>query len=535
MGNDESKVVLELNEDDKTCLTFWQKFTYSLGQTAVSLSPALISSWLIYYYIGRTDEMHNGLLLVSAIAMSFGGLVPRFLEAIAEPLVGYWSDKFNFKMGRRIPWIVFGTPLLVLTSILIWWPPDAPTIIPAPKVQAAVHDQATADPSANLEHAASTGAVESSEPVIPPEAKPPGKVLFHLFSLEITPNFLWLLVIHTVFWCKYTAVVAPYLSLLPEITPYNNERINTSMFMAYNDVAGSVLGSAGLGVLIGAFAGGITIFGWRLDNAYKVCGLLIGILFTVCFYVSVSMIRETPYHEAKAVRFKFIQAFTETFRNPTFTPYVIASAAIRMSTDIILAGMPFMVTRIMLLSEEYAGYLQGVIILGAAFFFPLVSSKAIKHGKKSVYLFGMLLFTIALILLTMMKHLPILGWPIAAIASLFGFHMSAQWVSFAHCIGCLAICALPVAIIFVMQRPILNDVMDYDEKLTGYRREAMYNGMEGLISKPASGIAYFIVPLLLKYLGDTPDHPWGVLSTPITAAVLMFVGWVGFKFYQIEK
>jgi GPH family glycoside/pentoside/hexuronide:cation symporter len=206
-----------------------------------------------------------------------------------------------------------------------------------------------------------------------------------------------------------------------------------------------------------------------------------------------------------------------------------------MATDIILAGMPFMVTRLMGLDEEYAGYLQGVLILGAMLFFPLVAAKAVKHGKKSVYLFGLVLFAVALALLALLKHFPILGWPVAFVAGLLGSPLDPNEIAFAHTVVTLAICALPLAVIFVMQRPILNDVMDHDETLTGYRREAMYNGMEGLVSKPASGLAYFIVPLLLSAFGDTAERPWGVLATPIAASVLMFLGYLGFRRYPLDK
>lgn len=539
-------------------MSFAEKFTYSLGQTAVSLSPALISSWLVYYYIGRIEN-GKGLLLVSATAMSLCGLVPRFLEAIAEPLVGYWSDKWNFKMGRRIPWIVFGTPFLTLFSILIWFPPDPPSVYTVGVGTSANLPALTESQPESIEQhppvrrmgenvggesisgGAAIGAAEAqtqgaahSPRADRPEAEIPGKVLFRVLSLEVTPNVIWLVCVHTLFWIMYTAVVAPYLSLLPEITSFNDERINVSMYMAYNDVAGSVLGSAGLGLLLSMFSTGWTVFGLHLDK-FKVSGIVIGAVFTVCFYSSVLLVRETPYTESKAVKFNFLQAFRETFKNPTFVPYVVASGAIRMSTDIVLAGMPFMVTRIMNLEESYAGYLQGVIILGAALFFPFVERSAVRRGKKAVYLFGMALFAAGLVLLSCMKHAPLFGWMAAGLVRLLGHTLEPQWVIFVHTMVCLGVCALPVAIIFVLQRPILNDVMDRDERLTGYRREAMYNGMEGLISKPASGIAYFIVPLLLKYLGDTPERPWGVLSTPATAALLMAVGWVGFTFYQIEK
>ncbi len=105
--------------DETPVLSFWAKFTYAFGQVAVSLSPALISSWLIYFYIGRKDASGHEILLVSAAAMSVGGLVPRLLEAIAEPMVGYFSDKWHFRMGRGIPWGVLATPIAAAVLMFI--------------------------------------------------------------------------------------------------------------------------------------------------------------------------------------------------------------------------------------------------------------------------------------------------------------------------------------------------------------------------------------------------------------------------------
>ena len=490
MADISNNSIQSINEDDKTCLSFAEKFTYAFGQMAVSLSPALISSWLIYFYTGRTTPDGQTIFLVSAMAMSLGGLIPRFIEAVAEPIVGHLSDKWNFRMGRRIPWVAFGTPFLMLFSVIIWFPPDA------------------------------AGA---------------GRLYFNLFGLDVTTNFMYLLFTHTGFWVLYTAVVAPYLSLLPEITPYNNERIKVSEYMAYSDVIGTALGSLGLGFMISAFAGGLRIGSFALDNAYQVSGLFIGLFFAISFYVSIWKVREKPFDKSKAVGFKFSESVVETFKNPTFPAYVTASAAIRMGVDVILAAMPFLVARLMGLSEGLAGALQGVIVLGAAFLFPLVSHLAEKHGKKKIFLLGLIWFVGCLVLLAMVKHFPLFGYPVAGVASLLGYHLTASWVSFSHAMVTLALTAFAVSIVFVLQRPILTDVIDYDEKLTTYRREAMYNGMEGLISKPASGIAYFIVPLLNKYLGATAEQPMGILAAPIVAAAILFVGWWFFRPYPIEK
>ena len=56
-----------------------------------------------------------------------------------------------------------------------------------------------------------------------------------------------------------------------------------------------------------------------------------------------------------------------------------------------------------------------------------------------------------------------------------------------------------------------------------------------MITKFAAGLATVIAPMMLKYFGDTPDHPGGIILIGPVAGVLLFAGWVAFKFYPIEK
>ena len=43
------------------------------------------------------------------------------------------------------------------------------------------------------------------------------------------------------------------------------------------------------------------------------------------------------------------------------------------------------------------------------------------------------------------------------------------------------------------------------------------------------------MPLLLSTLGDSAEHPWGVLATPLVASVLLFIGYLGFRSYPLDK
>ena len=75
------------------------------------------------------------------------------------------------------------------------------------------------------------------------------------------------------------------------------------------------------------------------------------------------------------------------------------------------------------------------------------------------------------------------------------------WSPFAQALFMFGLAAVPVAIALVVTRPLLADVIDADEKLTGLRREGVYNGMEGLIMKVAAGLGLLIAGLIFAIFG----------------------------------
>ncbi|MCE2499561.1 MAG: MFS transporter [Dehalococcoidia bacterium] len=48
----------------------------------------------------------------------------RFIDAFTDPLIGWWSDRTRSRWGRRIPFILFSTPLYALFGALIWYLPS---------------------------------------------------------------------------------------------------------------------------------------------------------------------------------------------------------------------------------------------------------------------------------------------------------------------------------------------------------------------------------------------------------------------------
>jgi glycoside/pentoside/hexuronide:cation symporter, GPH family len=94
---------------------------YAAGAFGFNVLVQTYSLWLIYFYApppgaGRPTIIP---LVTLGLVLTLG----RILDAIDDPLIGYWSDITRSRWGRRLPFVVGGTPLLALTFYAIWHPP----------------------------------------------------------------------------------------------------------------------------------------------------------------------------------------------------------------------------------------------------------------------------------------------------------------------------------------------------------------------------------------------------------------------------
>lgn len=51
-------------------------------------------------------------------------VLARLTDVITDPLMGMVSDRWQTRFGRRKPWLVLGTPLMLLSTVMIFMPPE---------------------------------------------------------------------------------------------------------------------------------------------------------------------------------------------------------------------------------------------------------------------------------------------------------------------------------------------------------------------------------------------------------------------------
>lgn len=459
-------------------LSWGKRLAYAAGNFGVGLMPAMIGSWAMYYYAPPAEEGPTCLKTYVPIYLIGAMLaIGRVAEALINPFIGDWSDKTNSRWGRRIPYILFGAPVLAIGLCLLWFPP------------------------------------------VPHES---------------LVNAAWVCFWMTIVSCAFAVVVAPYLSLLPELTPHNHERITLSALMAVFEVLGTLAAVAGSAIIIdrykcGVFYSGVGDFTINLQagfagyvpqysggfNGFMLAGILFASVGLLAFYVTGLGVKEKPYSAAKAVTLPFMTGVKEVFRNPGFSPYLAFMTAIRIGMDTVVVVIPYIVTTVMGGSEADAGLVQLVVLAGAILLFPIVEKLSVRYGKKRVTLWGCAAFVIILPFILLIGKVP------GVTPMMHGYLI-------------FGLATFPVAVFSVLPRPLLADIIDLDEKTTGFRREAMFNGMEGLFTRSASGLAWVVSSLLFFAFGNSADNPLGILLTGPVGSAVVLVGALWFMKYPLK-
>jgi GPH family glycoside/pentoside/hexuronide:cation symporter len=92
-----------------------KSFNYAIGMFGTSIPINMLKTYAAIYYVGTL-----GLTTMQLSLMLF---IYAFIDAIDNPVYGFLSDRTRSRWGRRRPWLVIGTPLLVICFIIFYSPP----------------------------------------------------------------------------------------------------------------------------------------------------------------------------------------------------------------------------------------------------------------------------------------------------------------------------------------------------------------------------------------------------------------------------
>lgn len=66
-------------------------------------------------------------LLIEPAVVGFLFGLSRIWDAVTDPIVGSWSDRTRTRLGRRRPWMLAALPVIAVTTVFLWSPPETLT------------------------------------------------------------------------------------------------------------------------------------------------------------------------------------------------------------------------------------------------------------------------------------------------------------------------------------------------------------------------------------------------------------------------
>ncbi|MBN1579451.1 MAG: MFS transporter [Anaerolineae bacterium] len=89
-----------------------KSFNYAIGMFGTSIPINMLKTFAFTFYVlglGVTTQQWAAMLLIYT-----------FIDALDNPIYGFLSDRTRSRWGRRRPWLVIGTPLLILCFIAFY-------------------------------------------------------------------------------------------------------------------------------------------------------------------------------------------------------------------------------------------------------------------------------------------------------------------------------------------------------------------------------------------------------------------------------
>lgn len=95
---------------------------YAFGSFSGNLVSRVMAAWLFFFYAANREDAD---IPARVPTWAVGAIltVTTVLDALDDPLIGYWSDRTHTRWGRRIPFVLLATPPWALLFFLLWTPP----------------------------------------------------------------------------------------------------------------------------------------------------------------------------------------------------------------------------------------------------------------------------------------------------------------------------------------------------------------------------------------------------------------------------
>ena len=319
---------------------------FAVGQFGWSLLSGIVTNWMVYYYTGSPDAQNpNTGIFASGITqnpilfkLTLFGLVlavGRIFDAVTDPLIAGWSDRSNFRGGRRIPFMkAIAVPFALVTVGLFTLP--------------------------------QTGSVALNDTV--------------LFCLLM------------VFYLFMTIFCTPYNALIAELGDTQEHRINVSTYISFTFIAGQSI-SFMLPNVAGMLQGALGQAG-----SVRMAVAIMAALACVAMLVPSLYIKERAYIDSKPSKTAAFSSLLKTFQNGQFRRFVYSDVIYFFALTLFQTGLAFYETKLMEIEDTWTFVLTATMTFISVCLYPVVNKLAPKLGKKKLIVTGFFAYAVVFLI-----------------------------------------------------------------------------------------------------------------------------------------
>ena len=319
---------------------------FAVGQFGWSLLSGIVSNWMVYYYTGSPDAQNpNTGIFASGITqnpilfkLTLFGLVlavGRIFDAITDPLIAGWSDRSNYKGGRRIPFMkAVAIPFALVTIGLFTLP--------------------------------QTGSVALND-----------TLLFVLLML---------------FYLVMTIFCTPYNALIAELGDTQEHRINVSTFISFTFIAGQSV-SFMLPNVAGMLQGAAGQAG-----SVRLAVAIMSTVACIAMLIPSLYIKERDYIDSKPSETRAFRSLLKTFSNGQFRRFVYSDVIYFFALTLFQTGLAFYETKLMEIEDTWTFVLTATMTFISVLLYPAVNKLAPKLGKKKLIITGFFAYSLVFLI-----------------------------------------------------------------------------------------------------------------------------------------
>jgi glycoside/pentoside/hexuronide:cation symporter, GPH family len=347
-----------------------------------------------------------------------------------------------------------------------------------------------------------------------------------------TGKFIYYLIVGLFFNIAFTAVNVPYTALTAELTQDYDERTSLNTFRFAFSIGGSLLTAVLHPAIVAQYP----------DNpamGFLVSGAVWGGLCILPFFWCVAGTRERYQDQPVPTDTAIIPQFLSALRNRPYLfvvgIYLFSWLAVQFTSSILVPYVTFWLGSVPQFPAQALGLtfnstadivpIMLLAVQGSAFLCLFMWNAVCRRiGKKAVYMIGMVFWI--------------------AVQSVL-FFVQPDQIGLAIILAVLA--GVGVATAYIVPWSMMPDVIEYDELLTGQRREGIFYGLMVLLQKFGLALGQFLTGFVLQMAGFISTEGLADIRQPDSAllalrwmigpipTVVLICGMILTAFYPITR